>query len=247
MACALHREAAMHFGFTEFEGEFAHSTELAVLRHELCQPLTYLSTSLGLVRVRLEREVPALSRGPMLESLSAAQEAVTHLGEIVRRIGGTNESHDVTTVDLADLVLSTLLMAEDKLTIRASIVRDVASRPMVRASRTLLRQVLLNLLTNASLAIEESHRPRGTITVRLSALDDGRTLLVVQDDGVGISPADLPKVSNLRFTTRPGSGSGFGLSVCRAIVEDCGGTLRIHGEAASGTTVEVVLPTIMDA
>lgn len=235
----------MSFPFARFEGEFAHATELAFLRHELCQPLTYLFTSLDVVRVRLERELPPSSRGPTMRMLAAAREAAAHLHDVVHRIRALDTIEDIGSVDLADVVISTLLIIENDLSRHADLVRQVECRPMVKGSRTRLRQVVLNLLTNAALAVEE-RGVRGTITVRIAMLNDSHVALTIRDDGVGVSPANIGKLTDLHFTTRPGRGTGFGLSLCRGIVEAYGGTLRIDGEPTQGTTVHLSLPVAED-
>lgn len=59
---------------------------------------------------------------------------------------------------------------------------------------------------------------------------------------MGIAPADLPKVMEPFFTTKPeGKGTGLGLAICRRIVQEHGGTLEITSEPGRGTTVRILL------
>ena len=60
---------------------------------------------------------------------------------------------------------------------------------------------------------------------------------------MGIAPADLPKVLEPFFTTKPeGQGTGLGLSICRRIVQGHHGTFNIVSDVGQGTTVRIVLP-----
>jgi signal transduction histidine kinase len=104
-----------------------------------------------------------------------------------------------------------------------------------------LFQVFVNLLKNALDAVEPQG-PRGRVRVRVVRQDDAVEVLV-QDNGVGIPPADLRRVFEPFFTTKPvGKGTGLGLPISARIVERCGGTIRIESEPGKGTTVTVALP-----
>jgi signal transduction histidine kinase len=117
--------------------------------------------------------------------------------------------------------------------------------PGVQGNRQQLRQVFLNLLTNASDAM-----PNGgalTVRARRGILDNSAPALVIEfaDTGMGIRPEDLPKLGGPFFTTKPeGKGTGLGLSICRRTVEEHRGTIDIQSLPGKGTTVRIVLPAI---
>jgi signal transduction histidine kinase len=94
--------------------------------------------------------------------------------------------------------------------------------------------VLLNLCENARLA------EATTVRLALEAVDGGLRL-TVQDDGVGIPKALLPRLFEPRFSTRT-SGTGLGLAICRRLVSGWGGAIGIDSVEGQGTTVTVVLP-----
>jgi two-component system NtrC family sensor kinase len=108
--------------------------------------------------------------------------------------------------------------------------------PSVACSQSDLEQVFLNLLTNTREAM-----PRGgriTVDVRSTA----RTVEIsIADSGCGISPENLPKVQEPFFTTKP-HGNGLGLSICRSILWEAGGTLTIQSEPGTGTRVDIAVP-----
>jgi signal transduction histidine kinase len=65
----------------------------------------------------------------------------------------------------------------------------------------------------------------------------------IADSGCGIPPQNLPKVVEPFFTTKP-HGNGLGLSICRSILWEAGGTLRIHSEPGKGTRVDIAVPQV---
>jgi len=115
--------------------------------------------------------------------------------------------------------------------------------PSLRLDPSLLDRVLENLVDNAL----KYSTPAGE--VRLSARRDGAQMAVlVEDDGPGIPPADLPRIFDPFFravrTDSVAAGSGLGLSICKGLVEAMGG--RIHAEspigAGRGTRITLRFP-----
>lgn len=115
--------------------------------------------------------------------------------------------------------------------------------PKVRGHAQRIEQIVVNLVMNACQALPE--RSRG---VHLRTRFDPRSgcvELVVGDEGAGIAPKDLPRITEPFFTTRrEAGGSGLGLSVCANIVKEYGGTLRFASEPGKGTEVTVALPAL---
>ncbi|MFO0810501.1 MAG: PAS domain S-box protein [Gemmataceae bacterium] len=151
-----------------------------------------------------------------------------------------------TDVDLRDELDRTLELVATHMRKRAiDVRREYASTlPPVYADRQQVRQVFLNLLTNAADAMPNG----GILVLRVTRTEPTDHLLPaaaieVVDTGVGI-PADvLPKVAEPFFTTKEeGKGTGLGLAICRRIVQDHGGALAIESEVGKGTSVRVELP-----
>jgi signal transduction histidine kinase len=119
-----------------------------------------------------------------------------------------------------------------------------------RADAVRMEQVILNLISNASRAFEEvgDARPhRISVRTRPSVeniLSPRRTVIIeVEDNGAGIPREIRDRIFEPFFTTsRPGGGTGLGLSVSRRIIEEHGGTIRVHSEVGVGTRFELVLP-----
>ncbi|PWT81838.1 MAG: hypothetical protein C5B57_09760 [Blastocatellia bacterium] len=108
--------------------------------------------------------------------------------------------------------------------------------PPVACVQSDLEQVLLNLLTNA----REATVRGGTLAVHARP-GPGGVLIAIADTGCGIASENLPRVLEPFFTTKP-NGSGLGLSICRSIVWEAGGTIAIQSEPGKGTCVNVTVP-----
>jgi len=112
------------------------------------------------------------------------------------------------------------------------------------ASAGQLQQVVVNLVTNAALAIPEGRQ--GEIKVRIGPGKRGMARLEVVDNGKGIAPDVMERIFDPFFTTRaPGKGAGLGLAICHAIVTVHGGTLKATSVPGSGSTFRVELPACL--
>jgi PAS domain S-box-containing protein len=154
------------------------------------------------------------------------------------------DDHELTPVDVRDVLRSAIRMASNETRYRASVVTDFAPVPWVMASEPRLAQVFLNLLVNAAQAFPEDGRP-GSCDIRISTGVDarGRVLVEVRDNGIGIEPHVLPRIFEPFFTTKPvGVGTGLGLSVCRNIVRSYGGEITAESEVGRGSAFVVKLP-----
>jgi len=112
--------------------------------------------------------------------------------------------------------------------------------PHIRMSPVELTQVLLNLVGNATQAVQARHEPNRSVAVE-ACIQGGMLELKVRDEGVGMTPEVLKRVGTPWFTTRK-EGTGLGLSNCQRLVGVAGGRLRIESEQGVGTTVTILLP-----
>ncbi len=112
--------------------------------------------------------------------------------------------------------------------------------PAMNLDRNKMKQVLLNLLENG---IQHSKdNPRVDVFVEyLSLASPPQVILVVKDNGAGISPENLPRIFDPFFTTRQ-RGTGLGLSIVRKVIHDHGGRIAIESHVGVGTTFRISLP-----
>jgi two-component system cell cycle sensor histidine kinase PleC len=123
------------------------------------------------------------------------------------------------------------------------LVVDAAELPEIEADHRGLKQVVLNLISNAVKFTPEG----GDIIVALSRLDDDRVRLAVTDTGIGIAPEDLARLAR-PFEQVEGQhskttqGTGLGLALTKSLIELHGGALVMESEPGRGTTVSFDLP-----
>jgi signal transduction histidine kinase len=102
----------------------------------------------------------------------------------------------------------------------------------------LLRQILVNLLTNALDAVDKD----GRVTVSAASEEDG-VLITVSDTGHGIPADDLKRIFEPFYTTKGrGKGTGLGLAICRQLVAALGGSISVESHPGRGSTFFVRLP-----
>jgi PAS domain S-box-containing protein len=213
----------------------------ASIAHELNNPLATVSLR---IESALARTPPGDPRRRTLEIIDQETRRmatlVANLLQFCRRGGD-----QISTVDVRDELAGAVELVHHHLRKRSiAVVQELApDTPTIFADRQKLRQVFLNLLTNASDAM-----PRGgTLTLRASPdrADDGTAVvrMEVADTGVGIAAEALPRVMEPFFTTKEeGKGTGLGLAICRRVVQEHHGRIEVISEEGRGTTVRVVLP-----
>jgi signal transduction histidine kinase len=122
---------------------------------------------------------------------------------------------------------------------------DLADTPIrLRHDPQRIGQVVTNLVGNAIKFTE----PGGSVDVRVAATADGGARIEVADTGVGIEPAELPRIferfyRGSRANEARGSGSGLGLAIVRSIVDMHRGTVEVVSRLGAGTTFTVTLPS----
>jgi signal transduction histidine kinase len=114
--------------------------------------------------------------------------------------------------------------------------------PVVRGDRDRLRQLLINLLSNAAKYTVSGDQ----IEVRAAAADKGAVLVSVEDHGPGIPPDQqrlvFEKFGRVNSGGRSKPGAGLGLFIARSIAEAHGGTLDVRSDPGSGATFTIRLP-----
>lgn len=236
---AAHEEAQLA---SRAKGEF-----LAFMSHELRTPLNAV---IGFAEMMESEAYGPLGDAHYKDYAGLIRQAGAHLLEVINSILDLSriEAGKMTLtldtlklVDEADAVISLLIaQARQK---EQSLVMDASlhALPVLQADRSALRQVLLNLISNAIKFTPED----GRIVVTGSV--DGDTIRVsVQDDGPGIAPSDLQRLGEAFYQAGPKNqrqqGTGLGLTISHRLMALHGGRLTIESTLGEGATATMIFP-----
>jgi len=215
-------------------GELASS-----IAHELNNPLATVS-------LRVESLIAQCAGDdPRRRELEIIGQEVERMGNLVTNLlqFSRRSQKQISTVDMREEIEKTLELIHYHLRKNnIQVIREFTPEvPGILADRQQLRQLFLNLFTNASDAMPKG----GTLTIRVAAQPEGKKIFIeIADTGTGIPPEILPKVMEPFYTTKPeGKGTGLGLAICQRIAQEHRGTFDITSEGipGKGTKVRIAL------
>jgi len=206
---------------------------MAGVAHEIRNPLTAIRGFMQLLEscddIREWQEY-----GPLIiRQVDSLNRIITELLEF-----GRTRPPVVRPVQLNDLIAEVTRLAGRRTGVEV-VLEPAPDLPVVEADADALKQVVLNLVINATQAMPES----GTIRIATAAEGDRHAVITVADDGVGIAPEDLEKVFDPFFSTKA-SGTGLGLAMAHRIVDAHHGTITMASVPGAGTTVTLRLPFV---
>jgi len=213
----------------------------ASIAHELNNPLATVSLRVESLLAQIVED------DPKRRSLTVIEQEVERMGNLVSNLlqFSRRGQAQISSIDVREELENTLALIYYHLrNHRITVVRQFASDvPMLHADRQQLRQVFLNLLTNASDAMPQG----GTLTlgVTLGQLEPSMPAVSITftDTGIGIAPEDISRVMDPFFTTKEeGKGTGLGLAICRRIMQEHHGTIEVSSTVGQGTTIRLTLP-----
>jgi two-component system, cell cycle sensor histidine kinase PleC len=230
------------------EGSRVKSQFMANMSHELRTPLNAV---IGYSEILIEDAEGDLRREQHLADLRRINVAGQHLLGLITDVldiseieVGRFELHEA-PVDLAAVLgdCSRAIAARAQATALDLVSEPVNALPMVMADERRLRQIVLNLLTNAV----KFTPPGGRIVLAAQMTAEGGIAVSVSDTGIGMKPEEIPlALETFRQVdgglTRRQQGTGLGLPLARTLAELHGGTLVIASAAGHGTAVTVTLP-----
>jgi signal transduction histidine kinase/CheY-like chemotaxis protein len=199
-------------------------------------------------RATLMGDDDELLEAPMLADIQERFEDALHgterIVEIARGLGlfSRVDQDRLVPVALRDVIEGAINMVFNEIKYRAKLVKEYGETSTIMANDGRLSQVFLNLLVNAAHAIPENSLEENEIRVRTWQEGD-EVFAEVRDTGHGIPRATLMRIFEPFFTTKAvGSGTGLGLPISRAIVEEHGGRIEVRSEVGRGTSFVVRLP-----
>jgi signal transduction histidine kinase len=226
----------------------AKSEFLAAMSHELRTPLNAIIGFSEIIKSETFGPVGSLKYRGYAEDINVSGQ---HLLDLINDIldlakieSGTEELHEA-PIEVPQAARSVLNLVKQRAE-KGGIALELDllhNPPLLRADERKLKQILLNLMTNAI----KFSRENGTVTLKARAGDKLGYLFEVVDRGIGMAPEDIPKALS-RFgqidgdLDRQQEGTGLGLPLTRTLVEMHGGSLRLRSEIGAGTTAIVRFP-----
>jgi signal transduction histidine kinase len=222
---------------------FEQRDYLSDIAHELRAPLTAIS---GYSQMLLEEPFDDETAHEFIQIIHDESrrmgELVNNFLDLVRMESGRTELKKSPT-DVRDIVEQTVAVMQPTaqqrdIVIEADVPADV---PPIQADANRLKQVLLNLVSNAI----KYNKPGGRVFVSAQVEGD-RLRMAVRDTGVGIAPDDLARLGEKFFRVRGASeetlGSGLGIAIVKQIVEAHGGQMDVQSTVGEGSTFSFTLP-----
>ena len=213
----------------------------AMVGHDLRNPLQVMANILYLAKKSLA-ELP--TEGKKITEKRNIEELMATVGEQLQYMNKiVNDLQDyarpiepnLVETDLYQVIQDTL----STMTVPQNVVVSITKEdefPLLVVDPMLMRRAFSNLITNALQAMPAG----GRLTIRLSKQEE-RALVSIQDTGVGIAPKNQNKIFQPLFTTKA-RGQGFGLPVCRRLVEAHDGSIHVESRVGQGSTFTVEIP-----
>lgn len=207
----------------------------ASIAHELNNPLATVSLRVESMMMKKSQDTPDF------HSLEVIAQEVERMGNLVANLlQFSRRSHSqISTIDLLEEVNGTVELIHYHLKKRnIRVILDFpANLPKVHADRQQIRQLFLNLFTNAGDAMQNG----GILTVR--AMAENKIRIEVEDSGTGIAPENISRIMEPFFTTKEeGKGTGLGLPICRRIMNEHNGEMFIESKPGKGAKITLLFP-----
>jgi C4-dicarboxylate-specific signal transduction histidine kinase len=201
--------------------------------HEINNPLNFATTGLFTLRKK-GQYLASEQQAEYAEILRDVEDGIKRVKNIVSdlRMFTHPETESRDQVEIAEVTAVALrfLSNEWKNTVR--IEQNLAEHQTVWANKNKLIHVLVNLLQNSLDALKTKSFANEQPTIWIEGrVDLGRSILIIRDNGTGISAEHLDKVFDPFYTTKDvGKGMGLGLAICYRMVQDCDGRISIRTE-----------------
>ncbi|HET7848328.1 MAG TPA: ATP-binding protein, partial [Pseudolabrys sp.] len=216
---------------------------VSAIVHEVRQPLAAIETNSAAALRWIDKGTPDLAEAR--ESLKAIINSCRHIDNVVssvlRLFRNAPEQREAVGVNiLIGEILNDISRDLQSLGISLEIdlQKDLSE---ISADREQLREVILNLVSNATDAMLLVAVPERRLRITTRNFKDSAVLITVEDSGPGINRKNLNRIFEAFFTTKT-TGIGLGLSICRSIVSRHGGHMRASQNGSRGAVFSVVMP-----
>ena len=214
----------------------------AGVAHEINNPMAILREQAGLIQDLIIKHGRDCDPDKILELTRGIQESSRRAGAITHRLLGFGRDLEPRAEELAPgrVIRDVIGLFAEKAKHGGVevVIEEDPDPPTIISDRSLLEQLLFNLVDNAFSAAGKD----GLIRISLKALADREISLAVEDNGPGIAAENLQHIFEPFFSTGGVRNSGLGLSITYGIVHKLGGRIQVQSEAGQGAKFTVTLP-----
>jgi len=234
------------------------------IAHEINNPNTFIRGNVSIIQEAMKDILPILddySRNDrnlqvarlnydvfksniliLLDDMAQGTNRIKTIVEGLRKFAKRDDGVLNDEVDLNDIIQNCLRLVANQIGRKAKVNLELNGNiPKVKGNSQRLEQVVVNILINASQAIEKK---MGAIEISTSFLEkENEALLKISDDGKGIDGKTLKQIFDPFFTTkRNQGGTGLGLSIAYGIIKEHKGRIEVESKLDSGTTFSIYIP-----
>lgn len=219
------------------EAQLVHQAKMAALgqlssglMHEINNPLNFANTASHLLGKRLNN-IEIEDREQLNLPLRDLQDGIRRVADIISSLRSfihpdTSNFNGIVLKEAIETSARFVQIPASEIAVEIEIADDLK----VWGNRNQLIHLFINLLQNAADSLREKAAPEKKIKIE-AALQNGRILLICEDNGKGIKTAEKEKVFDAFFTTKPvGSGVGLGLNISYRIVQNHQGDIRVESQ-----------------
>jgi PAS domain S-box-containing protein len=246
-------EAAMRESerrYREVQAELAHANRVATMGqltasivHEVNQPIaaTLFSAKaalrwLGAQPPNIEEIQQALGR--IVKAGNRARDVIGRIRALVKKAPPRKDDVEINEAILEVMALTHGEVVEHGVSVQTQFAESL---PLIQGDRIQLQQVILNLIVNAVEAMSGLGEGSRELLISTAKAGSDGVLVAVRDSGPGLARANLERLFEAFYTTKPG-GLGMGLSICRSIIEAHAGRLWASAGVPQGAIFQFMLP-----
>ncbi len=224
--------------YTQFLNKVSCLGEIAPgIAHEINNPLAYVS---GWLQMFLAETQDTDPKKKTYETLISEFERIATLSnsllDFTRQIPKPKKTFDINQVVEEVITMIGYTMKNENIELIENLT---LSEIVVYGDSNRLKQVFINLMQNARDAMPNG----GSLNISTDTYQVNSVLIQFRDTGCGMDRDQLSRAFDHSYTTKEdGRGSGLGLSVCRAIIKEFGGTIDLESNVDKGTVVSIILP-----
>jgi PAS domain S-box-containing protein len=214
----------------------------AGLAHEINNPLNFIQGGIWSLEQYFEdkpkHELEEIS--PLINGMYIGVQRASHIISTLNHFSRQDDSL-ISECNIHDIIHTSLVILNNQFMNKIELVLDLCNEDlMITGNESRLYQAFVNIISNAAQAIEKD----GLISVQ-TRMSDSTAIITISDNGPGIPDEIMPKITDPFFTTKnPKEGTGLGLFITYAIIQEHKGNISFQSEFGKGTNVILTLPII---